>query len=122
MVYEKEEKEFETVFNVIRTGRSLAVQYNLQNDFQCQCRIYASAGYDFMCFVVFILSQNSTETVPIASQCPTVIALIKGCKSATVVEDSAKIPEGCGSSVLSSTLSVHVLVKVSAYYCLFARS
>ena len=30
--FEKEEKEFDLVFNAIRTGRSLAAQYNIQND------------------------------------------------------------------------------------------
>lgn len=32
MVFEKEEKEFEVVFGAVRTGRSLAAQYNVQSD------------------------------------------------------------------------------------------
>ena len=31
-VFEKEDKEFDLVFNAIRTGRSLAAQYNIQGD------------------------------------------------------------------------------------------
>ena len=30
--FEKEDKEFDLVFNAIRTGRSLAAQYNIQGD------------------------------------------------------------------------------------------
>ena len=33
-VYEKEEKEFEIVLSIIKTIRSMSVQYNLQNDVQ----------------------------------------------------------------------------------------
>lgn len=62
---------------------------------------------------VYVLSQNSEEAKSITSQVPTMVALTKGCKSATVVTSSDGIPEGCGSTVLSSTLSVYILVKVS---------
>jgi valyl-tRNA synthetase len=47
----------------------------------------------------------------ISSQTPTISSLIKGCKSATVTSD---VPEGCGSVVLSPTLTAHLLVKVRA--------
>ena len=33
-VFDKAEKDFDLVFNAIRTGRSLAAQYNLQSDIQ----------------------------------------------------------------------------------------
>ena len=42
-------------------------------------------------------------------------SLVKGCKSVEVVDTSGGIPEGCGSTVLSSYLSVHLLVKVYVY-------
>ena len=44
---------------------------------------------------------------------PTIVALTKGCKSAKVVRDLKEIPAGCGSSVLSSTVVIHALVRVS---------
>jgi hypothetical protein len=33
-MFEKEQKDFEIVFQVIKTIRSMSVQYNLQNDVQ----------------------------------------------------------------------------------------
>lgn len=45
----------------------------------------------------------------ISTQTPTISSLIKGCKSVVVTSD---IPEGCGSVVLSPTLTVHLLVRV----------
>lgn len=47
----------------------------------------------------------------LASQAPTISTLIKGCKSATVVS-AGEVPAGCGSVVLSPTLTVNLLVKV----------
>ncbi|KAG8720843.1 hypothetical protein FRC08_017884 [Ceratobasidium sp. 394] len=85
------EKDFDKVFNVIRQSRSLAAQYNVQSNIQ-----------------VFISSTASDEAEMISSQTPTISSLVKGCKSATVTSD---VPEGCGSVVLSPTLTVHLLVK-----------
>lgn len=31
-------EEFDLVFSVIKTGRSLAASYNLQTDIQCTCK------------------------------------------------------------------------------------
>lgn len=47
LVFESEEKEFDLVFNTIRTGRSLANQYNVQ-DVQCA----------FFLFHAFVLSKK----------------------------------------------------------------
>lgn len=49
------------------------------------------------------------------SQTQTIVPLVKGCKSATVVSDVSQIPEGCGSAVLSPTLTVYILVKVNFF-------
>lgn len=46
------------------------------------------------------------------SQMPTIVALTKGCKSANVVRRMDDVPPGCGSSVLSDTLTVYILVRV----------
>lgn len=52
----------------------------------------------------------------LTSQSATIVALVKGCKSATVVPDVTHVPEGCGSAVLSPTLTVYLLVKVTVAY------
>ncbi|KAF8752955.1 Class-I aminoacyl-tRNA synthetase [Rhizoctonia solani] len=74
----------------------------------------ASADKDFD-KVFGIIKQSSfhfldlgEEAAMITTQTPTISSLIKGCKSATVTSD---VPEGCGSVVLSPTLTVHLLVK-----------
>jgi valyl-tRNA synthetase len=53
------------------------------------------------------------------SQTPTVVALVKGCKSARVVTSATDVTDGCGSTVLSSSLTVYVLVKVESCDLLF---
>ncbi|KAG9085091.1 hypothetical protein FRC07_013461 [Ceratobasidium sp. 392] len=57
---------------------------------------------------VFISSTASDEAETVSSQTPTISSLIKGCKSATA---ASEVLEGCGSVVLSLTLTVHLLVK-----------
>ncbi|TDL17084.1 hypothetical protein BD410DRAFT_754782 [Rickenella mellea] len=95
-VFEDAEKEFDGVFAAIRTARSLAVQYNLQNSTDLQ---------------LFFLVQSATEAAVFESQLPTITALIKGCKVAKVAYTSSDIPAGCGSSVLSPSIAVHLLVR-----------
>ncbi|ELU39273.1 valine-tRNA ligase [Rhizoctonia solani AG-1 IA] len=85
------DKDFDKVFGIIKQSRSLAAQYNVQSNIQ-----------------VFISSTSAEEAAMITTQTPTISSLIKGCKSATVTSD---VPEGCGSVVLSPTLTVHLLVK-----------
>ncbi|QRW22599.1 Isoleucyl-tRNA synthetase [Rhizoctonia solani] len=80
------DKDFDKVFGIIKQSRSLAAQYNVH----------------------FISSTSAEEAAMITTQTPTISSLIKGCKSATVTSD---VPEGCGSVVLSPTLTVHLLVK-----------
>lgn len=55
--------------------------------------------------------QNDTESVLFESQIPTIVALTKGCKSAQVVRSINEIPDGCGASVVTSTVTVHTLVR-----------
>ena len=57
--------------------------------------------------------QTQSEAALFQSQLPTIIALSKGCKSAKVIRDLKDIPAGCGSAVLTPTVAVHVLVRVS---------
>lgn len=63
--------------------------------------------------LVFIHTQTDAEATLLTSQCPTIVALTKGCTSAKVVRDNKDIPAGCGSAVLTPTITVHVLVRVS---------
>lgn len=39
-VFEDAMKEFTLAFSAVKTGRSLAASYNLQNDIQCRCRVH----------------------------------------------------------------------------------
>ena len=72
---------------------------------------------------VFVHVQSDDEEAIFLSQVPTISALTKGCKSAKVVRDLKDIPAGCGSSVLTPTVAVHVLVRVSQNkQCRIARS
>ncbi|KAF8737653.1 hypothetical protein AX14_012535 [Amanita brunnescens Koide BX004] len=93
-VFEEAEKQFDLVFNVLKTGRSLAASYSLQNDIQ-----------------LFYYIQDDVEAALLGSQVATIVTLTKGCKNATIVRELADIPAGCGAAVVTPTVAVHVLVK-----------
>jgi valyl-tRNA synthetase len=61
---------------------------------------------------VFAHSSDSIERVMLASQVPTIIGMVKGCSAVSAVENAKEVPEGCGSQVLSSSLTIYILVKV----------
>ena len=62
---------------------------------------------------VFLHVQSDHEEALFKSQSSTIVALTKGCKSGNVVRDLEDVPAGCGSAVVTSTVVVHVLVRVS---------
>lgn len=77
------------------------------------------SGENGACFLtnesvsVFVHVQSDREEAMFLSQAPTIVTLTKGCTSVKVVRDLKDIPAGCGSSVLTPTVAVHVLVRVS---------
>lgn len=83
------------MFATLRSIRSLAASYSIQTNIQA-----------------YIVSTSPNESTMLDSQTATIVPLVKGCKSATVVSDVSQIPEGCGSAVLSPSLTVYILVKV----------
>ncbi|KAI9462013.1 tRNA synthetases class I-domain-containing protein [Lactarius psammicola] len=93
-VFDDADKDFDLLFNAIRAGRSLAASYNIQSDIQ-----------------IFFHIQDGAEATLFESQKGVITTLTKGCKSAKVVRDASEIPPGCGSTVLTSTISVHILVR-----------
>lgn len=95
--YPDAEKDFDTVFATLKSIRSLAASYNIQTNLQAT-----------------IVSTSPNESAMLAGQAPTIVALVKGCKAANVITSAADVPEGTGSVALSPTLTVHLLVKVSA--------
>lgn len=64
-----------------------------------------------MIFLVFIHVRNDSDAALFEPQLATIIALTKGGKSAKVVRSPGEIPEGCGASVVTSTVTVHTLVR-----------
>lgn len=62
---------------------------------------------------MFIQVQSDQEAKLFESQAPTIVTLIKGCKSVKVVKDISDVPAGCGSEILTPTVVIHVLVRVS---------
>jgi len=70
---------------------------------------------------VYLHIKTESEAILFESQVPTIVALTKGCKSATVVYDLKDIPAGCGSAVLTPTVVVHALVRVSITEILLTR-
>ncbi|CCL98448.1 uncharacterized protein FIBRA_00446 [Fibroporia radiculosa] len=93
-VSEDAERDFDLVFSVIKTGRSLAASYNLQSDIQ-----------------LFIRVQSDNEATLFESQIPTIVTLTKNCKTAKVVRTLDDVPAGCGSAVISPTVVVDLLVR-----------
>ncbi|KAF9476104.1 hypothetical protein BDN70DRAFT_995902 [Pholiota conissans] len=93
-VFEEAEKQFDLVFTTLKTARSLAASYNLQNDIQ-----------------FFIQVRTDEEEHLFTPQMATIVALSKGCKSAKVVRDLADVPAGCGSAVVIPSVIVHTLVR-----------
>jgi hypothetical protein len=67
---------------------------------------------------VFLYIQADDEAKLFESQLPTIIALTKGCKAANVIRDLKQIPSGCGGSVVTPTIAVHTLVRVSTFLML----
>ncbi|KAI5831094.1 hypothetical protein K523DRAFT_379399 [Schizophyllum commune Tattone D] len=92
--FDEAEKQFDLVFSALKTGRSLAASYSLQNDIQ-----------------FFIFAQSDADAALFKSQVPTIVALTKGCKSAKVVRELKDIPEGCGAAVVTPTVAIHTLVR-----------
>ncbi|KAF4597436.1 hypothetical protein EYR40_007895 [Pleurotus pulmonarius] len=93
-VFEEADKQFDLIFSALKTGRSLAASYNLQNEIQ-----------------FFFHAQTDEEAQLLESQIPTIVTLTKGCKSAQVVRDLSQIPPGCGGSIVTATVAVHTLVR-----------
>jgi len=94
LVFEDAAKEFDLAFSAVKTGRSLAASYGLQNDIQ-----------------LFIQVQEDREAKLFDSQAATIVTLIKGCKRVKVVRDIGDVPAGCGSEILTPTVVIHVLVR-----------
>ena len=65
--------------------------------------------------IVSLHMQDDEEAALFESQKGVISTLTKGCKSVEVVRDVSKIPSGCGSTVLTSTISLHILVRVSFF-------
>ncbi|EJD51939.1 hypothetical protein AURDEDRAFT_111494 [Auricularia subglabra TFB-10046 SS5] len=86
---------FNTVFNTIKSGRSLAAVYGVQTNVQ----------------LFFLVPKDTALSQALSSQLPTVVALTKGCKSAKVVHDVSEVPHGSASDVLSPNLTVYLLVR-----------
>jgi len=93
-VFINAEKEFDLAFSALKAGRSLAASYNLQIDIQ-----------------FFLHVQSDHEEAIFESQSSTIVALTKGCKSANIVRDLKDVPAGCGSTVVTSTVVIYVLVR-----------
>lgn len=61
---------------------------------------------------MYIHTQTDAEAALFEQQAPTMVTLTKGCKSLKVVRQLDEIPAGCGSTSLTPTVAVHVLVRV----------
>ena len=64
---------------------------------------------------MFVQVQSDQEAKLFESQAPTIVTLIKGCKSVTVVRNITDVPAGCGSGILTPTVVMHALVRVSTH-------
>jgi len=105
---------FDLVFSTLKTGRSLAASYTLQSDIQCTSSLFLpSIAITNLCVAVFIQVRTEEEHALFFAQVPTIVALTKGCKSATVLRDPAQIPAGCATAVVTPTVIIHTLVRVS---------
>ncbi|KAG0262654.1 hypothetical protein BG011_009961, partial [Mortierella polycephala] len=92
-VDEQADTDFELVFAVVRSGRSLMADYNMTKGGQ-----------------IFI--HGSTEIAKLLlSEEAGIATLTKGSKSCKVVTDIAEIPEGCASQTVQEGCSVYLLVK-----------
>ncbi|KAF8582617.1 hypothetical protein K439DRAFT_1350782, partial [Ramaria rubella] len=98
IVFEPAEMDFATIFAAIRLSRSFVVSYSLQTDIQRV--LLRSLGID----------AKVRSRIRIAD--PTIKSLNKGCNSTEVVWRIEDVPAGCGSAVLSNTLTVYILVRV----------
>lgn len=63
---------------------------------------------------VFILAQDEEEAGMFKTQLSTIHALTKGCKCVELARALPDIPPGCGSAVLTPTVAIHILVRVSS--------
>lgn len=65
---------------------------------------------------VYFQSASPDAHALLTASIPTIQTLIKGCKLVSVLssDETSAIPEGCGSAVVSSSVVVYTLVKVSS--------
>lgn len=106
------DKQFDLVFAVLRAGRSLAASYSLQSNIQCKLFPLLASSLLIRLCIVFLHARTEEEAILFESQVPTIVTLTKGCTSAKVVRDAKTIPAGCGSTLVTSTIVVHTLVRV----------
>jgi hypothetical protein len=65
-------------------------------------------------FLVYAHSNDAIERTMLSTQVPTIVGMVKGCSSVNIVENNKEVPDGCGSQVLSPSLTIYILVKVNS--------
>ncbi|EJT98070.1 hypothetical protein DACRYDRAFT_24610 [Dacryopinax primogenitus] len=93
-IFAEAENDFDLVFSTIKSIRSLAAQYSLMSNIYTHIHVTASR-----------IAEVFKE------QTPTILALTKGCKSIEIVGSQQEIPLGCGSTVVTADVTVHILVR-----------
>jgi valyl-tRNA synthetase len=86
------EKQFDTLFAIVKAIRSLAGQYALQTNLQS-----------------FI--QTTSAATQLEAGKHNILSLAKGSTSVQVVQDIKNVPSGCVSEIVSKDIVVHLLVK-----------
>lgn len=95
--------DFDLTFEAIRAARSVVGLYNLPtNGKTIEDKI-----------TVVIQAKNAAQKTMLESQRDIIIALTKGCGTCLFVSQDSEVPTGCGTEIVSTEISVHVVVQVS---------
>ncbi|OMJ08801.1 Valine-tRNA ligase, mitochondrial [Smittium culicis] len=86
--------DFDSVLSVIKASRALMVNYSISSN--------AS---------IFISSKSEAEIKLFEQFSNTVVGMVKGCKTVTVLGQNESAPSGCAVSVISPSTNVLLLVK-----------
>ncbi|KAI5450443.1 valine--tRNA ligase [Naganishia albida] len=95
------EKDFDNVFALIRSARSIMASYGLPTNGKTP-----EERHD-----ILVQADDEATAEMIASQIPVISSLVKGARDIKILRGASEVPAGCGTEPVAVNLAVHILVK-----------
>ncbi|ORX39758.1 valine-tRNA ligase [Kockovaella imperatae] len=94
-------RDFDLVFETIKSARSIAAMYNLPTNGKTLDEKFA----------ILLQIRKPEVRSMIESQIPIIVALTKGSGQAKIITEDSEVPKGCGSEVVDVEVTVHIPVE-----------